>query len=114
MARFQKDAGDWTRFRQWGSYREVDFHPPDRRGGFRFEESVPYWERMQDVEQDTLTALKAAQRDGIEYVIFTHGSSTSRIGKTTARSQVRKVMRPLQDLVWVDSSGCNRRPPRWK
>ena len=43
--------------------------------------------------QKAFEALKDAYQQGLSYVIFTHGHSTSRPGQTTARSQIRKLMR---------------------
>ena len=41
-------------------------------------------------------------RKGRPYVMFIHGSSTSRRGKTTARSQVRNFMRSKQATPLID------------
>jgi hypothetical protein len=75
------DHDDWTRFRGPNS-NEVDFHRSGTRPG------VSYDEKMAEVYDETLKALKDAQKNGTEYIIFTHGSSTSRLGKKTARSVV--------------------------
>ncbi|MBS0356809.1 MAG: hypothetical protein JSR83_23245 [Proteobacteria bacterium] len=84
---FKREAGNWVLYRDLPNVMEVDFH-------FREEETLgAYWMNMEDVERRTIEALKRAREEGKQYVLFTHGHSTSRIGMTTARSQVRKVMR---------------------
>ena len=40
-----------------------------------------------------LRTLVDAHRRGLAWVVFTHGSSTSRPGKTTCRSEVRRLLR---------------------
>ena len=98
---FKKETGDWTRYRQLAPNVEIDFHYLDQ--GRR---EIPYWEAMDKVSAETLAALKDAYERGIPYVIFTHGRSTSRLGKTTARSQVRNVMRSSDATPYVIRSSC--------
>lgn len=85
---FKNESGDWTRYRRLPNLMEVDFHDSER--GRRH---VPYYEAMDHVWIRALDAIKTAHEQGQQYVLFTHGWSTSRPGKTTARSQVRSLMR---------------------
>jgi hypothetical protein len=86
---FKKGTGDWTKYRGDG-VREVDFHRSNTSSGYRA--TFDYREAMADVERDTLDALRSAHAEGVATLLFTHGSSTSRPGKTTSRSVVRSLM----------------------
>lgn len=80
---FKYGCGNWVQYRQLENVVEVDFH-------YSPEESMGCYElNMLSVWNRSLCALKEAQENGNRFVLFTHGWSTSRIGKTTARSQVR-------------------------
>jgi hypothetical protein len=50
--------------------------------------------------------LKHAQNTVRQYFMFIHGWSTSRRGKTTARSQVRKFMRSSAATPLIDRNNC--------
>jgi len=115
MAGFILGSGDWTAYRKLpGKVNEVDFHYDQDRGdhhGFgsgrrRDEDDIamaPYHERMNEGRERTLQALKDAYADpGVSYVLFTHGWTTSRIGKTTYRSVVRGVMRSKEATPYID------------
>jgi len=65
---------------------------------------------MEKVYQDSLRALQRAQDEGYDYVLFTHGRSTSRRGKTTSRSQVRKLMRSPDATPYVLRSESIQHP----
>jgi len=97
---FKKEAGDWKRYRAL-SPTEVDFHNSEvgRREN-------PYESAMSDVHDKALEALKAAQQQGHAHVLFTHGSSTSRIGKTTARSVVRNLMKSKDATPYIVRGNC--------
>ena len=84
---FQHFHGPWPDLRKFEPSREVDFHFDGQ------ERMVDYWEAMSNIQDVVRKTLANAQRDCIPYVLFTHGSSTSRRGKTTARSVVRGFMR---------------------
>lgn len=101
---FKREGGDWLRYRQLESCEEEDFHPPECHGAPS--ERMPYWQRMQEVEEDTRAAIEDAQERGLKYVIFTHGWSTSRIGMTTSRSVVRRVMRSKAATPFIIRSEC--------
>lgn len=85
-SKFKSSSCNWTDFRQLPDLVEVDFHWSDRGTHHN------YWESMEAVYNTAINALANAQKDGKKNVLFRHGSSTSRIGKTTARSQIRKAM----------------------
>lgn len=97
---FKDENGNWVEYRKLPDLLELDFHCND---GYGF---GSYWENMNDVADQALAALRRAQEEGKAYVLFTHGSSTSRIGKTTARSQVRKVMRSKDATPYIIRSQC--------
>lgn len=84
-----KGSGDWVQYRQLpGKMREVDFHP-----GRRDPSKAEYGEAMAEVYSDGLAELRKAQEAGCDWVLFRHGCSTSRPGATTARSQLRALLR---------------------
>jgi hypothetical protein len=100
---FRREHGNWTEFRtRFGLSRddEVDLHFGRReRGTF-------YGEQFDGLEDWIIESLKSAQARGRPYVLFTHGSSTSRPGKTTARSIVRQVMRSPAATPLIKRSDC--------
>lgn len=105
-SRFQEGFGNWTEYRKLPGVIEVDFHHDPRPRG-ELGPPVPYDERMSDVWQKAIDALELAYTDpSVHYIIFTHGRSTSRLGKTTARSQVRNAMRSKQATPYIDRKRC--------
>ncbi len=100
---FKRGTGDWTQYRGKG-VMEVDFHPEevDRGWGPR----LPYHERMAEVHNTTLAALRDAYESGSKRVLFRHGSSTSRRGKQTSRSEVRGVMRSKEATPYICRRDC--------
>ncbi len=82
-----KGSGNWTQYRNLPNVMEVDFHsgrrPPEKE----------YWEVMEEVWEQGLDAIRGAHESGREWVLFTHGCSTSRCGATTARSVLRGLLR---------------------
>tara|TARA_B100000686_G_C16477614_1_gene805405 strand:+ start:377 stop:730 length:354 start_codon:yes stop_codon:yes gene_type:complete len=95
-------GGDWTRFLELPDLMEVDFHHED--AGNPWVRKTPYWQRMEEVWSNALGALKSAQDDGYKYVLFKHGSSTSRPGNTTTRSQIRGLIRSTESTPFVIKS----------
>jgi hypothetical protein len=95
---FIQDYGDWKRFRELPLSVEVDFHKSERGKRDRFQ---PYENAMSDVWTEALNAIVDAYEKGLQHVIFTHGSSTSRPGRTTSRSQIRKLMRSTEVTKYV-------------
>ena len=65
---------------------------------------------MWDVEQLIRDSLRKAQENGRPYVMFVHGSSTSRPGQTTARSVVRRFMRSKEATPFMVKAQCVRHP----
>ena len=98
MTKFIEGDGSWAQYKDLPDLVEVDFHwsdfPPDKS----------YRERMGDVRNAGLEALKRAYEEKKRYVLFTHGSSTSRRGKTTARSVDRGLMRSSDSTPYVEKA----------
>ncbi len=94
---FKKEYGNWIEYRKLAGLKEVDFH-------FSSDEAVgSFYENMERVREITLDALEKGYSDpGIQYVLFTHGRSTSRRGRTSARSVVRGVMRSSEATPYID------------
>lgn len=84
---FKSDCRNWVEFRNLPDLLEFDMHWANESSG------GSYCENMEHVPGFVQRCLEDAQKQGKKYVMFTHGHSTSRIGKTTTRSQVRKFMR---------------------
>ncbi len=87
---FKQEYRNWVEYRDLPGVLEYDFH---RANDDINAPKPPYYELMDQVWDDTLKILKKAYDEGYQYVLFTHGGSTSRMGETTSRSQVRKLMR---------------------
>lgn len=87
---FKKESRNWVEYRSLPDVLEYDFH---RANDDINAPKLPYYELMDQVWDDTLRILKKAYDEGYQYVLYTHGGSTSRVGETTSRSQVRKLMR---------------------
>jgi hypothetical protein len=98
---FKKGYGDWTQYRKLPQAIEVDFHYSDFGP-----KDVPYDEAMDAVWTTAFEAIQKAYNQGVQYVIFRHGWSTSRIGKTTTRSQIRKLMRSHDATPYIRRSAC--------
>ena len=92
MGMFKKGTGDWTQYRGPG-VREVDFHRAQPKRERAFQGRFAFENHMAQVEEEALDALKKAYEDGTEAVLFLHGWSTSRPGRTSSRSVVRGLMR---------------------
>ena len=100
MGAFKRENGDWLKYRELPGLCEVDFHWADGQ------RKKPYWEVMEDVRGVVLNSLAKAQEEGKQYVLFTHGLSTSGPGKTTARSQIRVLMRSKDATPYIDRKKC--------
>jgi hypothetical protein len=97
-------GGNWTDFRQQFNLTrddEVDLH-----FGRRDPSALTYAEAMGKIEELIRTRLKAAQKKGRPYILFVHGWSTSRPGKTSARSMVRQFMRSSEATPYIERRGC--------
>lgn len=97
---FKRMAGDWVRFRELPNLMERDLHWAGETP------TGAYWENMETVWRVALESLQAAQAQGKQYVLFTHGWSTSRVGKTTSRSQVRKLMASREATPYILRNQC--------
>jgi hypothetical protein len=99
---FKRGTGDWTQYRGEG-VKEVDFHPKEVD---RWGPKLPHNELMAQVHNTTLAALKDAYEHGPKTLLFTHGSSTSRPGMQTSRSEVRGVMRSKEATPYICRRDC--------
>jgi hypothetical protein len=100
--RFRQRHGNWTDFRaEFGLTRqdEIDLHFGARVCG-------EYYEAMAEVADLVEGSLIEAQKKGRPYVMFIHGWSTSRPGKTTARSVVRQFMRSKNATPFIERLSC--------
>lgn len=98
---FKKEFGDWTKYREL-HHINVDFHYDEDDE----EMMLPYYEKMEIAGRRSLSALINAQKDGIPYVLFTHGYSTFQIGKTTHRSVVRALMMDKKATPYIIRKNC--------
>ncbi len=100
MATFKFESRDWVEYRKLPDLLEYDYHlSGDNCGG-------SYYSNMENVLKGALRCIKKAQDDGKKFVLFTHGWSTSRIGKTTTRSQIRKLMRSKEATPYIVRKDC--------
>ncbi len=100
MAKFKAGVGNWTQYRSLPGIIEVDFHHGRR------DRWVPYENVMYEVYVSALQSLKDAQAQGHTYVLFTHGHSTSRRGRTTARYVIRGLIRSPEATPYVNRAEC--------
>lgn len=91
---------NWTLLKGPG-VMEVDFHHDGKR-----DHDLSYEEAMEQVREKALSALKTAQLEGYEFVLFTHGLSTSRPGTSTARSEIRGLMRSKDATPYIVRKNC--------
>ena len=102
--KFTVGRGPWTQYRSQLSLSDSD--EVNLHFGKRDPAKMSYGEAMAGVTSLVRASLEEAQRQGRPYLVFIHGSSTSRRGKTTARSQVRNFMRSKAATPLIDRSGC--------
>jgi len=100
---FKRDNQNWVVYRGLPHLREVDFHPIEGNDEFAF---LGYYEKLDQWKSRTLEAIQQAQADGIEWLLFTHGHSTSGPGTQTARSTVRGVMRSKEATPFIIRRKC--------
>ena len=98
-------TGDWTQYRKLGRVDEIDCHlgPQRDRDGWR---QTSFHELMDGVREEALEALQLAQEAGYQWVLFTHGRSSSRPGKATCRSVIRKLMRSKSATPFIVRCKC--------
>jgi hypothetical protein len=97
----KREDGDWTRFRNLPNLMEIDFHPHSFVGEFNC-----FWDKMRYVEEKTESAIIEAYEKGYDYLLVTHGHSTSRPFMTTSRSIVRTVFRSKEITKYVFKKEC--------
>jgi hypothetical protein len=93
-------TSNWTRYRG-PEVKEVDLH-----FGKRDRWGKSYEEVMADIPDLVKSELHKAAREGYAFVMFIHGYSTSRPGKTTIRSQVRGFMRSKAATPLIERRYC--------
>ena len=71
---------------------------------------MTYAEAMAGTLDLVVAKLKEAQRNGRSHLMIIHGSSTSRRGKTTARSQIRNFMRSKHATPLIDRKESIQHP----
>ena len=96
--------GTWTELRNLKPNKEVDFHYHDRKGYDSRE--TTYGEKVTSVYNIVLEELQSAYDNGIPYVLFSHGWSTSGPWKRTARSAVRFLMRSKKTTPFIIRKLC--------
>lgn len=97
---FIQGTGNWTQYRVGHQADAPNYHHYGQRS------DEPYQNRMYAVYEGALEALKQAFEAGYESIIFEHGRSTSRNGKTTARSQIRSLMRSKEATPYINRKRC--------
>lgn len=102
--RFQRGHGDWKQYRSRFGLTEVD--EIDLHFGKRDPSRLSFREAMAGVLTLVIARLEEAQRNGRSHVMIIHGRSTSRRGKTTARSQVRNFMRSKDATPLIHRKAC--------
>ena len=104
MVMFQRRSGGWKKYRSEFGLTEAD--EINLHFGKRDRTKMTYAEAMAGTLHLVIAKLKEAQRDGRTHVMIIHGASTSRRGKTTARSQVRNFMRSKHATPLIDRKQC--------
>src|SRR4051795_4095196 len=101
---FKSGSGNWKRYRSLLELSETD--EVNLHFGKRDPASMSYDEAMNALTGIIEGSLHEARRKERPYVMFLHGSSTSRRGKTTARSQVRNFMRSKAATPLIERKDC--------
>jgi hypothetical protein len=98
---FKRFHGDWLELRRQYAPREVDLH----FSGSGSDE--PYWKKMDEVRELVEAELRRAHADGVPWLLFRHGYSTSEGWRdTTSRSIVRSLMRSKQATPMIVRREC--------
>ena len=100
---FKREYRNWTEYRDLPGVLEHDFHHynPDQNAP-----KLPHYELMDNVYKEALVIVQKAHDQGKQYVLFRHGSSTSRVGATTTRSQIRKLMQNKVATPFIIRKNC--------
>ena len=96
---FKTGRGDGREWKEIPKTLIIDYHDGPDFG-------LEYWEHLEDFRKRTIEELIKSQKEGYEYILFTHGSSTSRQGAQTARSEVRKIMKGKEGTPFITRSEC--------
>ena len=99
----KREEGNWVSYRErFGLSKadEIDLHFGRRDLG------TSYYDVMADVEYLVRDSLRKAQESGGQFVMFVHGWSSSRPGRTTARSVVRGFMRSKEATPFIVRADC--------
>src|SRR5689334_8942270 len=100
---FRREFGNWINYRSFldlSQDDEIDLHRGSR------DPSISYEEALAEVTSIVEGGLRKAQSLKRPYLMFVHGSSTSRPGKVTARSQVRGFMRSKLATPLIERKHC--------
>ena len=97
-------SGNWTDFRSLPLSIEIDFHNSDCRVQYHAPREASFSECMEQVQQRALESVRKAYERGLQYVIFTHGHSTSRRGRQSSRSKIRATMRSRDATPYIQRS----------
>lgn len=100
----KRGEGPWDQYRSLPGLMEVDFHFAN--SGSNKGRRISYHDRMGNVYQLAIDALRQAYSKGYQYVMFTHGYSTSRRGNTTSRSVIRGLIRSKEATPYILRSKC--------
>jgi hypothetical protein len=106
MRKFKSEYGNWTDYKHRFNLSPsdvVDFHSLEKP-------KQPHYELMAEYERDVERALKRAQQSGRPYMMFTHGLSSSKPGRTTARTVVRGFMRSKAATPYIMRAECIQHP----
>jgi integrase len=104
MKMFERGFGDWKQYRARFNLSESD--EIDLHFGKRDKSLKTFAEAMAEVTDLVVARIHEARRLGRSHVMFIHGRSTSRRGKTTARSQVRNFMRSKHATPLIERKEC--------
>jgi hypothetical protein len=104
---FKRESGNWTEYRKLESIMEVDFHYSEYSPReLSCDSPMSYDSPMETVYINAMRALENAYERGFKWLLLTHGKSTSRPGKTTARSVVRRLMTSKHATPFIIRKEC--------
>ena len=96
----KKESGNWTKYRDLhGRVREYDCH-------FGEDHGLTHYELKQKVYDDVLDILRQEYENNDDWVLVTHGLSSSRMGTTSSRSQVRKLAKSRDATPFIIRKEC--------
>src|SRR5215813_3453493 len=95
----KREKGNWVTFRErlgLSKDDELDLHLEQRD-----RDEVSYDEAMAEIDRMVEEHLRRQQEKGRPHAMIIHGRSTSRPGRTTARSVVRGFMRSKEATPFI-------------